>query len=179
MTGSERLMHKWCLEMFRSGRDKSYLLRANVRNKNVLRACGKRGFPLNVAAPFSYPPTTYFHPNVVPPLVAPAFPTTNSTSTPSSLGSEGVKVCSASLTRFVQALSHPAVFTWSGVIDACCPGEGGEGDAKAVATKRIKPSLPAVGAHLNREPTPPILYRRPFQSHAHVDIKEFPEGGNR
>jgi len=40
----------------------------NVRNKNVLRAFGKSGFPLNVAAPFWYPPATYFHPNVVPPL---------------------------------------------------------------------------------------------------------------
>jgi hypothetical protein len=40
----------------------------NVRNKNVLRSFGKSGFPLSVAAPFAYPPTIYFHPNVVPPL---------------------------------------------------------------------------------------------------------------
>jgi hypothetical protein len=40
----------------------------NVRNKNVLRSCAKSGRPLKVASPFSYPPTTYFHPNVAPPV---------------------------------------------------------------------------------------------------------------
>ena len=32
--------------------------------------------------------------------------------------------CSATFIRFVQALSHPAVFTWSGSIDASCAGVG-------------------------------------------------------
>lgn len=40
----------------------------NVRNKKVLRICAKSGFPLNVASPRSYPPKTYFHPNVAPPV---------------------------------------------------------------------------------------------------------------
>jgi len=67
----------------------------------------------------------------------PGFATTSSTSTAVNLGSDGVKVCRTSLSRFVHAFFHGAVFAWSGVMDARSPDRLSAADSTRIVTVKV------------------------------------------
>src|SRR5713101_2880168 len=68
----------------------------------------------------------------------PGLPNTSSTSIATSLGSEGVNVCRTSLTKFVHALVHVAVFAWSGVMDVCGNDVGTDAGTEAAAGRCLQ-----------------------------------------
>jgi hypothetical protein len=68
-------------------------------------------------------------------LAGPGLATTSSTSTPVSVGSDGLKVCRMELCRLIHAFFQDVVFAWSGVMNAFGAGEGLTDPTRIVTVK--------------------------------------------